>query len=318
MYFFMKRNLLLKRILGFCLAALLICAVGMPVFAAKVQIVENTIDVAAARKNMIGPGYNWQNRYDTLELDGLYLTTNDDYGLRLPRSCTVILKGENYIKAAKYALSCAGTVTFKGNGKLILEAGEIGMYLYSEDGTQKVRLVDGSYEIHAGDYGVFSVASDFSLVDGSMDITVDNPDGAAVSGRIVHLLGGEFRADNAVEASHILEVRGVDLDVTAGRAAFTAPKLDVSHIALTADGTAVETYEGQAAVQGVSTYKDVRPSVIFGENVNGIVDYICLFVLILAIAAAVVLPILKQKKKKQKLLERLAAENPEAAEILKK
>lgn len=314
----MKRNPILKRILVFCVAAALLCLCGMPVLAAKRQVVTHTLDVAAAKKNMIGAGYNWQNRYDTLELDDLYLDTEEDYGLRLPRSCTVTLKGENYIKAAKYALSCAGTVTFKGDGKLILEAGEIGMYLYSEDGTQKIRLLDGTYEIHAGDYGVFSVASDFSLVDGSLDITVDNEDGSAIQGRIVNLLGGSFRANNAVDASHILEVRGVNLDLDCSRPAFTAPTMKISSVDLVADGAAVDVYDGQFVIDGVSTYKNVRSSILFGENVNGIVDYLCLAALLLAIVASVVLPILHRMKKKKVLLERLAVDNPDAAAILKK
>ncbi|MBQ7923511.1 MAG: hypothetical protein IJ325_13215 [Clostridia bacterium] len=308
----------MKRILMLCLAlsALFVCSV--PALAFNSQVVDSTLDIAQAKKNMVGPGYNWQNRDDTLTLNGLHLVTTDDYGLRLPKACTVILSGENYIRADKYALSCAGTVTFKGNGKLILEAGEIGMYLYSEDGTQKIRLLDGTYEIHAGDYGVFSTASDFSFVDGSMTISVDNADGAAVSGRIVHLLGGKFTADNAVDATHILEVRGVDLDLTCTRPAFSAPKLSVSSIALKADGADIAEYDGQYVISGKSTYKPARPSAIFGEDVNGAWDYVCLAVLVLAIAAAIVIPVLHRKKKKEQLLARLETENPDAAAVLKK
>ena len=64
--------------------------------------------------------------------------------------------------------------------------------------------------------------------------------------------------------------------------------------------------------------KRVRTSVIFGENVNGAIDYVCLVVLLCGIAAAVIVPILRHKKKVQKLLERLEKENPDAAAVLKK
>ena len=316
----MNRTRRICWLLTICLTfALLIPCAVLPVSAASGGVtITETVNIAQANKNMEGHGYSWANRYDILTLDGIHLDTASDYGLRLPKNCTVILEGDNYIKAAKYALSCAGTVVFKGDGKLTLEAGEIGMYLYSEDGTQKIRLLDGNYEIHAGDYGVYSIASDFSFVDGSMDITVDNTDGAAVSGRIVNLLGGSFKANNAVEASHMLIVEGLDVDVNAPRAAFASKNLTVRDIALTSGGAAVEEYADQAQVSGKSTAKTSRPSVIFGENVPGAVDYICLVVAIVGIAAAIVGPILHSKKKKAALLARLEQENPDAAAVLKR
>ncbi|MBQ8401743.1 MAG: hypothetical protein IJX14_07435 [Clostridia bacterium] len=316
----MNRTRRICWLLTICLtfALLLPCAL-LPVSAADSGVtITETVNIAQANKNMEGHGYSWANRYDILTLDGIRLDTASDYGLRLPKNCTVILEGDNYITAAKYALSCAGTVVFKGDGKLTLEAGEIGMYLYAEDGTQKVRLLDGTYEIHAGDYGVYSIASDFSFVDGSMSITVDNAEGAAVSGRIVNLLGGSFKADNAVEASHMLIVDGVDLDVTAPRAAFSSKNLTVEDIALTSGGSAIEAYTDQTQISGKSTAKDVRPSVIFGENVSGVVDYICLVLVIAGIAALIVIPVLRARKKKAALLARLEQENPDAAAVLKR
>ncbi len=307
-------------LLTFCLTlALLVSVIGLPVTASSANVtITETVNIAQANKNMEGHGYSWANRYDILTLDGIHLDTTSDYGLRLPKNCTVVLKGDNYIKASRYAMSCAGTVVFKGDGKLTLEAGEIGLYIYAEDGTQKVRLLDGTYEIHAGDYGVFSTASDFSFVDGSMHITVDNEEGAAVSGRIVNLLGGSFTANNAVEASHMLIVEGVNLDITAPKAALSAKNLTVEDIALTAGGAAIAEYADQTQINGRSTAKRVRPSVIFGENVNGVVDYVCLAAAILLLAALVVVPVLRKKKKAAALLARLETENPDAAAVLKR
>ncbi len=291
----------------------------LPISAASGGVtITETVNIAQANKNMEGHGYYWANRYDILTLDGIHIDTASDYGLRLPKNCTVELHGDNYIKAAKYALSCAGTVVFKGNGSLTLEAGEIGLYLYSEDGTQKIRLLDGKYTIKAGTYGVYSIASDFSFVDGSMDITVDSPDGAAVSGRIVNLLGGQFKANNAVESSHMLVVEGLGLDITASRAALSSKNLTVRDIALTTGGTAIGEYAGENQITGVSTARKSRPSIIFGENVPGFVDYLCLTVAIAGIAAAIVGPVVVHKKKAKALLERLEKENPDAAAVLKR
>ncbi len=286
--------------------------------AASGVTITETVNIAQANKNMEGHGYSWQNRYDILTLDGIHLDTTADYGLRLPKNCTVVLKGDNYIKAGRYAMSAAGTVTFKGSGSLTLEAGEIGFYIYAEDGTQKVRLLDGTYEIHAGDYGVFSNAADFSFVDGTMQISVDNEDGAAVSGRIVNLLGGSFTANNTVDASHILNVEGTNLDINANKPALSGKNLTIKDIALTSAGASIDEYADQTQLSGKSTAKRVRPSVIFGENVNGVVDYVCLAIAIAGIAALVLVPVLRKKKKSAELLARLEKENPDAAAALKR
>lgn len=312
----MKR---IHRVLSGLLVLCLLLGLGiLPVLADDPVTITTTLNIAQANKNQRGHGYEWHNRTDVLDLNGLYLDTTNDYGLRLPKDCTVNITGTNYIKASKYALSCAGTVVFKGSGKLILDAGEAGIFIYTEVGTEKVRLLEGEYEIHSAKYGVLSTAADFSFVDGKMTITVDDENGAAVSGRIVNLLGGTFTANSAVEASHMLTVKGINLDVNANRAAFSSKNLTVSDIALTADGASIAEYAGQSSVKGTSTLKRVRTSVIFGENVNGAIDYVCLVVLLCGIAAAVIVPILRHKKKVQKLLERLEKENPDAAAVLKK
>ena len=212
----MKTNRRFHRLILLCTVFALLSAC-LPVQVSAVSgnniVISETVDISRANVNVEGNGYSWANRFDILTLDGIHIETENAYGLRLPKNCTVVLKGDNYIKASKYALSCAGTVTFKGNGTLTLDAGEIGIYIFSETGTQKVRLLDGHYTIHAGTYGVYSAAADFSLTDGTMDITVDNPDGAAVSGRIVNLVGGKFTANNAVDASHILNIKGIALEI---------------------------------------------------------------------------------------------------------
>lgn len=308
-----------RSILWLITLVMIVCTLTVVAAAASGGVtITETVNIAQANKNMEGHGYNWQNRYDILTLEGIHIETESDYGLKLPKNCTVVLKGDNYIKASRYAMSCAGTVIFKGSGSLTLEAGEIGLYIYAEDGTQKVRLLDGTYEIHAGDYGVFSTAADFSFVDGKMNITVENESGAAVSGRIVNLLGGSFSANHGVEASHILDVEGINLDITSPRAALSCKNLTVKDIALTSGGSTIDEYTDQMQISGKSTAKRVRASVIFGESVNGVVDYICLAIAVVGIAALIVIPVVKKKKKAAELLARLEVENPDAAAALKR
>ena len=82
----------------------------------EAKTITETLNLVNVTQNERGDGYQWANRYDILTLDGLRLETENDFGLRLPKSCTVVLKGTNYIKAGKYALTCSGNVSFKGNG----------------------------------------------------------------------------------------------------------------------------------------------------------------------------------------------------------
>lgn len=275
---------------------------------ASAETITSTLNLVNVKQNERGDGYEWANRYDILTLNGINIDTENDYGLRLPQNCTVVLKGTNYIKAGKYALSCSGNVSFKGSGTLILDAGEIGLFIYSEVSTDKIRLLEGNYQIRAGKYGVYSKAADFSFVDGKLDITVDSAEGAAVSGRCVNLVGGKFTANNSVESTHELVVKGINLDITSTRPALSSQILNIKDIS-------VENYSGEISIQAKSTEKRDRRSAIFGDSVPGYVDYILLVVAILGIAALIVVPVLRRKKKTKELYERLkreAAEEPKA------
>jgi len=271
---------------------------------ASAETITSTLNLVNVKQNERGDGYDWANRYDILTLNGFSLDTESDYGLRLPKDCTVILKGTNYIKAGKYALTCSGNVSFKGNGTLILDAGEIGLFIYSEVATDKIRLLDGNYQITAGKYGVHSPAADFSFVDGKMDITVNAADGAAVSGRCVNLVGGKFKANNSVESTHELVVKGINLDIESTKPALSAKILNITDISIT-------DYNGENTIEAKSTEKRDRRSAVFGDSVPGFVDVILLIVAVAGIAALIVVPILRRKKKTKELYERLAREAAE-------
>lgn len=293
---------LVSSLLTLCMAvSLCLFVIPTPTYAA--DAIKSTVNIATANKNQTGMGYNWQNRYDILTLNGLNIETEDDYGLRLPKNCTVVLEGKNYIKAAKYGISCAGTVIFKGSGSLTIDAGEIGIYLISQDTTQKVRLLDGKYEITAGEYGVYSEAADFSFVGNSMKIHMTDPAAPAISGRVVNLLGGTFSANSSVIASHILTVEGLGIDVTSQSAAFTAKTLTTKYLS--------EDYNGEASFSAKSTAPKHKTSAIFGENVPGYVDYILLVVLLLGVFAGIFAPALRRKQKAKELHERLRREGYE-------
>lgn len=293
---------MIRRILPIILTAAMLftlCLAALPVSASGT--IQTTVNIATANKNMRGEGYDWANRYDVLTLKGLNIDTEDPYGLRLPKNCTVVLEGKNTIKASKYGISCSGTVVFKGSGSLTIEAGEIGIYLIAQDSTQKVRLIDGKYEITAGTYGIYSEAADFSFTGKSMNVNVTGDGGHAIMGRAVNLLGGTFTANAPVESTHQLLVDGIDISVDGGSApAFASKNLTVKNLDT--------EYNGESSVNAKSTKKFTGTSIIFGENVGAAVDYVILAVFAAGIAAAIVLPALRRKKKAKELYERLEKE----------
>ncbi|MBE6626848.1 MAG: hypothetical protein E7628_06695 [Ruminococcaceae bacterium] len=268
------------------------------------MMISETLNIAEANKNKSGPGYNWANRTSELTLSGVNIYTDSAYGLRLPKDCTVILEGDNYIRAEKYGISCAGTVTFKGNGTLTIDAGKIGIYLISQNNTHKIRLIEGKYSITAGEYGVYSEAADFSFVGKSVDITVKNADGLAISGRSVNLIGGSFKANSSVVASRELVVDSIDLDISSSAPVFTSPILKIDNIKI--DGA--DEYTNQTSLKAKATARFHLKSIILGDKYPGWVDYIILGAVLIIAASAIIIPLIRKKKKAKKLFERLKTE----------
>ena len=306
----MKTSVKIASILTLLIAVLTLSCLLSPAYAAG-ETITKTVNIAAANKNESGPGYNWANRYDVLTLSGLRIETDDPYGLRLPKNCKVILEGDNYIKASKYGISLSGTVDFKGSGTLTVEAGEIGFYLISQDKTQKIRLIEGSYTITAGKWGIYSDAADFSFIGDSMTVNMTDPSAPAIAGRCVNLLGGTFTSNAPVEASQALLVNGVTLDIAANSPALSAKNLEIKNIELSNGGD----YNGENAISAKGLAKFHATSVLLGESVPGWVDYLLLLAALAVVAALIVFPSLRKKKKKKELYERLAKEGyhvPEA------
>ncbi len=295
-------------VLSLCLL-LTLCVIVLPTTAsASSTVITETLNVAGYEKNESGPGYDWANRFDKLTLTNLNLDTDSPYGLRLPKDCTVILNGNNTIKAAKYGITCSGTVSFKGEGTLTIEAGNVGIYLLSQETNHKIRIQNGKFTITAGEYGVYSEYADFSFVNGEINFNMTNPNAVAIKGRCVNLLGGTFKSNAPVTSTMELVVNSINLDINASTSALVSPKLTMKYLDIKADGKSVDEYDGENTVstKGLSRYN--KTSIFFGDSVPGWVDYIAAAFVVLMVAAVIVLPILHQKKKKKLLYERLAKE----------
>ena len=296
----MKSN---RRVLSLLAAVLLLGTLvlsAVPASAAGNEVIKKTVNIAAANKNESGPGYYWANRYDTLTLSGMRVETDEPYGLRLPKDCTVILEGDNYVKSSKYGVSCSGTVIFKGTGSLTVDAGEIGIYLITQEKTQKIRLIEGDYSVSAGKYGVYSDAADFSFVGNSMKISAGE---SAILGRCVNLLGGTFSADSPVEATQALLVNGITVDIDASRPALSSKNLEIKNLGYTGG-----EYDGGNSIHAKGLAKFHAKSVLLGDSVPGWVDYILLAAALALVGVLVFVPALRKKKKTKELYERLEKE----------
>lgn len=319
----MKHSHITRAILcftAFCLLFALWIPLATPVSAAS-QLT-GTVNLSRPQKNMRGPGYEWDNIHDTLTLDGLNIDTTDDYGLRITDNATVILKGKNYVKASKAALTCQGSVTFKGSGSLILVSDDMGIYFYSSDTSTTARFLEGTFQITAGGDGIRSDATFLSFTGANVTIQSADADQFAIDCHSCKLFGGKITADNAIRASFSLEVRALNLNVTAQKPALSsAQKLSVSDVSLKAGNSAdslkaVESYSDEYCISTKSTAKSIGTSIFFGDSVSAIVDILLFVVLLLLIAGGIALPIVRARQKAKKALA-AAAEAQNAAPVAK-
>jgi len=287
--------------LAFCLIFALVPRL-IPSVEAAAKITD-TVNLSRPEKNMRGSGYYWDNREDTLTLDGLYIDTDADYGLRIPDDATVILKGKNYVSASKAAMTVPGNVTFKGNGSLILTSDDMGIYFYSTKDNTVARFLSGSYEITAGGNGIYSTHTALSFVGSDVEIDAPAADKFAILGREVKLYGGEMEMNNSVHATVSLEVRAVELDIESAKAALSSDKtLTIEEVALKvgpnddALGRA-DAYNGENCVEAESTLYTLGHSIIFGDSVPMFVDVLIALVLLLLIAAGIAVPFIRSRRK---------------------
>ncbi len=287
-----------------------VSAFAMPANAAA-KITE-TVNLARPQKNESGPGYYWDNRKDTLTLNGLYIETTDEFGMKIPQNSTVILKGDNYITATRAALGIPGTVIFKGNGTLTLVADDMGMYFYSTDNSTNARFLNGSYSITSKGSGIVSTNTAISFVDSKLTIKTGGADCDAVQCRTIKLFGGTIDADNSISAQVGLELRGLSLKITSTKPALICPQkmifTDVSvKTGNTAGGlTKTDAYNGENCIETKSTAKNLGSSIFFGESVPKFVDIILLLIVFLLVTGGIGIPFWRTYQKNKKAKETFA------------
>jgi len=290
-------------------------------FAATEQkTITQTVNLANISKNARGDGFEWANLTDTLTLNGLNIQTGDEFGMKLPKNATVILKGNNYITAERVGLVCTGQVTFEGSGTLTIVAGEVGIDMTGVYNTHLARFRDGTITVTAGTTAIQSASAELNFMGSELKLTVSGDSEArrAVNGRTVNISGGKLTANAGIYATNDLNITSVNADITAssGAPALSCPngiqmtKVDISTGA-TADALSkASEYNGESALKLISTASGKRHSILFGGNVPILVDYLTFTVIILAVAALIALPIYLKQKKTKKLIEEYEASLP--------
>ena len=278
--------------------------------------INEMVDILNPKKNVRGDGYTWMNRYDTLYLNNVRINTEDDYGMKVVDGAVIILEGNNYIKAKEAALFIGGTVTIKGSGTLTLVSENTGLLAKSIYTDDKVRLLDGTIKIEAGQYGIYSKYAEIALSGSDVSISVSSSDGQAVNAYTLSFSnGGKVNANAPFYASYKMKVEASNINATAASTVFVCPnKITFSGMNMKAGSDAaslaqIDTYGGEASFSSVSTVKRSFTSTIYGENYPVALDYITMIGAALILAAVIVVPILTHKAKIKKMEAAYAAEN---------
>lgn len=251
------------------------------------------LDITAATKNIVGEGFRWDNRRNTLYLSGVIINTDDQYGLKLPGDVTVEITGKNIIRGSRAAVCCVGNASFSGDGTLTLisDTGS-GIYCSSLLATDIVNVSGGSLIFRCGGAGLLSEYASFICRNSSYDFSCE---GSASSVRSLQFSDCTLASDAAFDASYSLIVSTCRADVEADSAAFSCPGT-LSVLNMKSGGQAFE-YTGETAVHLTPGKRPARTSIIFGDQVPGFVDFIAGGALLALLAAFAVIPAVKLHRK---------------------
>ncbi len=293
----MKRIALLLAALS--VAALLCAALSLSAGAI------GAVDLSHVRQNESGAGYVWDNINDVLTLRDANIVTGEDFGIKLPAGATVLVEGKCRVSAARYGISCAGAVTFKGTGELTV-GGEYGMYFYGSAEEDKILFLSGDYTVEGTEFGICSEKAEIAVCGGKTAFRGK----IGVSGVTVTFSSCTSEC-GPIRAKRLVTVSGANLTATSGDgpAIVSDGKIDVRDERIEAGEkgalSAVGEYTDQPSVSFVSTYKRVRASALFGGSVPGYVDVLIFVGAGVCAAAAIAVPLIRKAVKRKKLYEKL-------------
>ena len=280
--------------------------------------ITQTVNLANVSKNSRGDGFEWNNLTNTLTLENLTINTADEFGMKLPKEATVILKGNNYITAASVGLVCTGQVTFEGGGTLTIVAGDVGIDMTGVHNSNLARFRTCRINVDAGKTAIRSTNTELSFMNDcglTLAISGDRTVAKAIDGRNVIFSGGGMAANAGIYASNSLKISSTNIDIMSETPALECPngititKESISAGDTTATLATVESYNGEKVLLLTSTATNKKPSILFGENAPVALDYVAFTLLIVAVAALIAVPVYLKKKKTEKLIAEYEAAN---------
>lgn len=298
-----KRSILSAAVVFFAtLTALLLLSVSAS------AATDSTLNLADAQKNLRGDGYEWNNPDRILTLTDLEIATADDFGLKLPDNCTVILKGNSTIKASRFGVGAQGSVVFKGDGSLTVEADEAALYNYSYSDNHKLRFGDGSITLKAGT-ALLADRAEVSMTGGKL--TLISTEDTAADTRVLSISGGTLNASGSLMATHMISIDRASVTVNADGCALVSDNiLKTENVKLSVGQSAeslsaADSYDGERSIVTTPEKKAARASIIFGEGTPITVDFALLVAAVLLVAAAVVVPMLRRRARVRRLYSEL-------------
>ncbi len=290
-----------------CAIALILLFPFYNIEANAAQTHTSTLDIAQINKNTSGDGYVWANMDDLLTLTDFRLETDDEFGLKLPDNATIVLNGDNYIKASSCAIRCVTSLTIEGNGTLTLVSGDTGILCVSNSTRDTVRFRSGDIKISAESHGVYSEYATVSFSGANTEIS-----GAdyAVRGRNVQMTAGNINIEGKIHSATDLTLTAVNLNASADGAVLVADhEIRISGVDMklgpSLDSLSnAESYSGEAAISTVSNVDATRRGVLLGGSFPVFVDYIVFSLIAIVAVALIAVPIyLKQQKTKKLIAE---------------
>lgn len=313
---FSVRRIGVRKFISYIIVVTALLCFTLPSFSVCAKTVhKNTISLIGVRANKEGTGYKWNNYDDILTLDGLNIQTSDEYGLKIKDGATVILNGENYIKAKTAAIFIEGKVIFKGSGKLTL-IGENGIYCSSSDTTDTLTVNGGKYVINSTKEGIISSYHKITITKSVFNINSES--GTAIEGEKVSIgVGSKITANASIIGHDKLSFEGADVNVTSQTAAFVSDS-SITFKALTIKAgdtkdslSSADTYENQNCVKLTSTYDGSKKSVLFGSKFGAVTDVLALLGAGVILGCTIALPIIIKKKKTKAAVEKRDKEQNE-------
>lgn len=266
-----------------------------------------TLNLLNVRKNESGAGFNWANRTDTLTLTNFTLDTSERYGLRVPDGATIVIEGSCSIRASYAALDIEGDAYIRGTGTLYLESGDIGLLNPINMDGKKIVILEGNIHIKASGTGISSPYAAFCQNGGTVKV---NAGKSAIEARTVKLMGGSFTADAGVHAANELTCAYMKLDISSADSALASDKkLSLRGMTFVLpDGKKTDEYSGQPVITTQVKSKARTTSLLYGDKMPIALDYLTGAAALLIVAAVIILPRIRKKKRLKEAISRYEAE----------